>query len=148
NLRCLHCYSSSGPEESEELPLDLLRQAMTDATDLGYNAMGGSGGEPLVYRPLRALLAHARSLGMITTVTRNGMLLDQRRLAALPGVTSLLAISLDGVPASHVRTRHSELAIDTMVRRLAGVRQRGGPFSFIFTLSLHVLRELDWVAAF
>lgn len=148
NLRCLHCYSSSGPEESEELPLDLLRQAMTDAADLGYNAMGVSGGEPLVYRPLRALLEHARSLGMITTVTSNGMLLDERRLAALQGVTSLLAISLDGVPASHDRMRNSELAFDTMVRRLAGVRESGVPFGFIFTLTLHNLHELDWVAAF
>ena len=27
NLRCLHCYSSSGPDQREELPLAMLRDA-------------------------------------------------------------------------------------------------------------------------
>jgi MoaA/NifB/PqqE/SkfB family radical SAM enzyme len=126
----------------------MLRSAVTDAAAAGYNAVGMSGGEPLLYGSLRDLLGHARAQGMVTTVTSNGMLLDARRLAMLEGVTSLLAISLDGVPESHDRMRNSDRAFATMQRRLDGVRASGIPFGFIFTLTQYNLHELDWVASF
>jgi MoaA/NifB/PqqE/SkfB family radical SAM enzyme len=43
NLHCLHCYSSSGPDQHESIPVDLLNGAMTDALNAGYNAMGSPG---------------------------------------------------------------------------------------------------------
>jgi len=148
NLRCLHCYSSSGPEERGEISVALLRDALTEASEEGYTVAGVSGGEPLLYKPLHELLQHAHECNMLTTVTSNGMLLDERRLETLQGITDLLAISLDGVPASHNRNRASERAFDTMASRLEGVRRSGIPFGFIFTLTLHNLHELDWVANF
>ncbi len=148
NLQCLHCYSSSGPAEREELSVDLLRQAITDARSEGYTVVSFSGGEPLVYKPLGDLLLHAQGCDMITTVTTNGMLLDERRLGMLRGGLNLLAISLDGVPESHNRMRASPRAFDTMHSHLEGVRNSGIPFGFIFTLTQHNLDELDWVAAF
>jgi MoaA/NifB/PqqE/SkfB family radical SAM enzyme len=85
---------------------------------------------------------------MRTTVTSNGMLLDARHLEMLRGGADLLAISLDGVPASHNKMRGSPRAFDHMVSRLDGVRGSGIPFGFIFTLTQHNLDELDWVAHF
>jgi MoaA/NifB/PqqE/SkfB family radical SAM enzyme len=148
NLACLHCYSLSGPEERGELPAALLAGALADAAAEGYAVASFSGGEPLLYRPLPELLAHARGLGMVTTVTTNGMLLDARRLAALAGAVDLLAISLDGVPASHDRMRAHSRAFATMASRLAGLRASGIPFGFLFTLTQHNLHELEWVASF
>lgn len=148
NLRCLHCYSSSGPHRREELDLELLREALTDARREGYAVMGVSGGEPMLYRPLPELLDHARSLGMVTTVTSNGMLLDERRLELLAGRVDLLAISLDGSPCSHDRMRGSPRAFADLSRNLPAVRASGIPFGFIFTLTQHNLHELDWVARF
>lgn len=148
NLRCLHCYSSSGPEEREELEVSLLRDVVTDASHEGYSVLGMSGGEPLLYRPLRSLLEHARECGLITTVTSNGMLLDARRIALLKGAVDLLAISLDGVRESHNRMRNSEHAFTVMASRLEGVRASGIPFGFIFTLTQHNVHELDWVGQF
>ncbi|HSG39563.1 MAG TPA: radical SAM protein [Thermoanaerobaculia bacterium] len=148
NLRCLHCYSSSGPEERGELPAALLIDALTAAAAEGYTTASVSGGEPLLYRPLRQVLEGARAAGLATTVTSNGMLLDERRLATLEGCVDLLAISLDGVPASHDRMRGDPRAFSTMVSRLEGLRRSGIPFGFIFTLTLHNLHELEWAAAF
>jgi len=148
NLRCLHCYSSSGPEERGELSASLLRDALTDAAAAGYTVAGFSGGEPTLYRSLREVLEHARSQGLLTTVTSNGMLLDERRLAILTGAVDLLAISLDGIPASHNRMRADPRAFATMESRLDGVRSSGIPFGFIFTLTQHNLHELPWVTEF
>jgi MoaA/NifB/PqqE/SkfB family radical SAM enzyme len=148
NLRCLHCYSSSGPEERDELDADTLLQALEDARAEGFTISGFSGGEPLLYKPLPRLLTHARSLGFITTVTSNGLLLDERRLGRLAGTLDLLAISLDGAPASHNRLRASDRAFEGMAARLDGVRRSGIPFGFIFTLTRRNVQELDWVASF
>jgi MoaA/NifB/PqqE/SkfB family radical SAM enzyme len=148
NLRCLHCYSSSGPEESDGLPAALLNEALTAATAEGYTVAGFSGGEPLLYKSLRDVLDHAKDCGMVTTVTTNGMLLDEKRIEMLRGRADLLAISLDGVPESHNRMRAAERAFEIMQGRLEGVRQAGIPFGFIFTLTRQNLHELEPVAAF
>ncbi len=148
NLRCRHCYSSSGPEERGQLPPALLRTLLADAAIEGYDVAGFSGGEPLLYRPLPELLEYAHDLGMRTTVTTNGMLLDERRLEALAGRVDVLAISLDGTPESHVRMRGDVRAFSTLESRLDGVRASRIPFGFIFTLTMHNLHELDWVADF
>src|SRR5947207_3646853 len=118
NLRCLHCYSTSGPEERGQLAAALLCDALTDASRAGYNVASFSGGEPLLYKPLRTVLDHAHNCGMLTTVTTNGMLLDERRLDALGGGADLVAISLDGIPESHDIVRGSPRAFAEMSARL------------------------------
>jgi MoaA/NifB/PqqE/SkfB family radical SAM enzyme len=148
NLRCLHCYSLSSPAEEGELSLALLRDTITDAQAERYNVLGVSGGEPLMFSALRTILQHARSCGMLTTVTTNGILLSPRRLEELQGVVDLLAISVDGVAASHNRVRGTPQAFETMSRRLKNVRKSGVPFGFIFTLTLYNLHELEAVARF
>lgn len=148
NLRCLHCYSSSSPDERDMLDLALLGRAVSDAADEGYGTVTLSGGEPLLYRPLGELLRHAHGLGLTTAVATNGMLLDRRRLEMLRGAADLIAISVDGVPESHNRMRGSERAFAKMHSRLAGLRESGIPFGFIFTLTQHNLNELEWVTEF
>jgi Fe-coproporphyrin III synthase len=126
----------------------LVLHALVDAKAEGFNIAGFSGGEPLLYKPLRQALSEAKRCGMTTTVTSNGMLLTPRRLEMLEGVLDLLAISLDGVPKSHDRMRASARTFETMASRLEGVRHSGIPFGFIFTLTQFNLDELEWVARF
>ncbi len=148
NLQCLHCYSSSGPEERGQLDAALLCEALTDAAREGYTTASFSGGEPVLYKPLGDLLRHACACGMKTTVTSNGMLLDAKRLEPLREWLDVLAISLDGVPASHNRNRASERAFEAMQANLPNARASGVPFGFIFTLTQYNLDELEWVADF
>jgi MoaA/NifB/PqqE/SkfB family radical SAM enzyme len=148
NLRCLHCYSTSSPQERGHLDAALICAALTDACQEGYNVASFSGGEPLLYKPLRQLLDHAHDCGMMTTVTTNGMLLDKRRLKLLQGGVDLLAISLDGEPQSHDVIRGSKRAFSQMANKLAGLRETGITFGFIFTLTQYNLDELEWAADF
>ncbi len=148
NLRCLHCYSASGPEVREEVPLAPLLATVEAAAAEGYNVLGCSGGEPVLYPHLAALLGHARGLGMLTTVTSNGMLLDEARLGVLAGRISVLAISLDGKPESHDLMRGRMGAFASMEANLPFVRASKIPFGFIFTLTQQNLHELEWVTEF
>ncbi|MBD0275298.1 MAG: radical SAM protein [Acetobacteraceae bacterium] len=148
NLRCLHCYSSSGPEARGELPAELLRGAIDDAATLGYGVMAVSGGEPLLYRPLAEMLGHARRRGLATAITTNGMLLDHRRLESLRGTVSFIAVSLDGAPDMHDQMRAWPGAFAAMAGRIGELRASGIPFGFLFTLTRASARHLDWVADF
>ncbi len=148
NLQCSHCYSISGPDRHEALPLSLLCRVLADAREEGFDTMSISGGEPLLYSPLRYLLREARALGFSTNLVTSGMLLTERRLAELVGYVDALAISLDGRPASHDRMRGSPRAFECMTARLDALRRSGIPFGFLFTLTQWNLDELPWAVEF
>lgn len=148
NLRCLHCYSNSAPEQRDTLEYQDLEDVLTDAREQGYLTASFSGGEPVLYRKLGSLLRHAKAISMGTTVTSNGMLLNQARLASLADCTDVLAISLDGVPESHDRMRACAGAFDAMAANLDLVRASKINFGFIFTLTQFNVHEASWVAEF
>ncbi len=148
NLMCRHCYSKSGPKERDVLELPLLRTFLRDARAEGYDVMGLSGGEPLLYPHIGELLDDARARGMRTTATTNGTLLTEERVAELVGRLDLLAVSCDGVPDSHDRMRASPGAFAKLDTGLEVLRDSGIPYGLIFTLTQHNLDELPWVAEF
>jgi len=148
NLRCSHCYSVSGPEERTELNSALLINAINTARDNGFNVVGFSGGEPLVYKDLTKVLDAARERKMVTTVTTNGMMLTKRNVSRLKGRANLIAISIDGRPESHNRIRNHPQAFSKMSKNLENLRDAEIPFGFIFTLTQHNLDELEWITEF
>ncbi|SPE42990.1 conserved hypothetical protein [Candidatus Sulfopaludibacter sp. SbA3] len=148
NLRCLHCYSSSGPRERGELGAPLLLSAVRDAASLGYNVLSVSGGEPLLYSKLESVCREAHQHGMVITLVTNGTVITQRKLDAMEGLIDLMAISLDGVPERHNRMRGSKRAFQRMERRLDLVRRARIPFAFVFTLTQDNLPDLEWAADF
>lgn len=148
NLRCLHCYSASSPNEKDQLDVALLRQAITDASMEGYKTVSFSGGEPILYQPLLELLNHAHQCKMNTAIASNGILINEQTIEKFKGVLDILAISLDGMPDFHNQMRGNKQAFEMMNGRLEGIRQSGIPFGFIFTISHENFRHLDWVANF
>jgi MoaA/NifB/PqqE/SkfB family radical SAM enzyme len=148
NLKCLHCYSSSGPDAREALSPELLRAALTDARSLGFGFATLSGGEPFLYAPMAQVLGHAKALGMRAGVVTNGMYLDARRLAPLQSILDLLVVSLDGAPDRHNRMRAHPRAFQTMADKLPELRASGVPFGFLMTLTRDNIDDLDWVAGF
>lgn len=148
NLRCLHCYSTSGPAQRQRLPLAQLCRALDILRAEGFNGASISGGEPLLYPELPALLRHIRSLGMVATVTTNAMLLDDARAKVIHECADLVAISVDGPPELHNQIRAHPRAFECMTEGVGRLRDLGMPFAFIFTLTLHNLHHLEWVADF
>ncbi len=148
NLSCAHCYSASGPAARTELDAATVCEVISDAAALGYRVVSVSGGEPLMYSGLEQVLAHAKSLGLHTTVTTNGFFTGPERLNRLRTLVDVLAISLDGPPEVHNRIRGSERAFERLQAGLEHVRQAGIPFGFIHTLTQQNWEHLLWVAEF
>jgi Fe-coproporphyrin III synthase len=149
NLLCQHCYSSSGPSLTKStLDPTILLDAITDVHDLGYRIVSFSGGEPLLYEGLEVLLSHAKSLGMKTSVTTNGTVLNKELLDKLKDHLDLLAISLDGPPSIHNQIRGSQDAFDRLLKGIENVKSVGLPIGFIHTLTRENWEHLLWVAEF
>jgi MoaA/NifB/PqqE/SkfB family radical SAM enzyme len=135
----------SGPTVLEEIPLDLLFGCLDDAAGFGYRQLAVSGGEPLLYRYLAEILCFARGLGMVTTITSNGMLITPDRWQLLAPLVDVLAISIDGTPLDHDRIRRRDGAFASTIANLEVVRASGVPFGIIFTLTQHNVDSLEFV---
>ncbi len=147
-MSCAHCYSVSGPMARAELDAKEVCDVISDAAAMGYQVVSVSGGEPLMYSGLEEVLAHAKSLGLLRTVTTNGLFSGQERLNRLRNLIDLLAISLDGPPEIHNEIRGSARAFERLEAGLENVRKAKIPFGFIHTLTERSWEHLLWVAEF
>lgn len=148
NLRCLHCYSESGPERSGEIPVSRLNAFLNAARQIGYSYVGISGGEPLLWTDLAPFLELAQALRFSTSITTNGTLLTARTVDGLRGLTDLVAVSVDGPPADHAAIRGSSTAFSSMRKGLAVLRDAGVPFSLAFTLTRYNADRVKWLYEF
>src|ERR671929_952120 len=86
--RCpLHCPYCSNPLEltrsNAEISTEDWKRVFSEARELGVLQLGLSGGEPLVRRDLPELVAHARALGLYSTLVTSGLGLTAARGARL-----------------------------------------------------------------
>ncbi|HET7599543.1 MAG TPA: pyrroloquinoline quinone biosynthesis protein PqqE [Gemmatimonadales bacterium] len=86
--RCpLHCPYCSNPLElirrESEISTADWKRVFTQARELGVLQLGLSGGEPLVRKDLEELAAHARGLGLYSTLVTSGLGLTRKRAEAL-----------------------------------------------------------------
>ena len=134
NLVCDHCYSIFASRQLGESPLEILSALILgDAFDLGYRQLAVSGGEPLLYAHLPELLARGRDLGMLNTVTTNGMLIRPDRWRRLAPLIDILAVSIDGREAEHDQIRRRERGLS---QKLSQISRFVGNQAYPLALSL------------
>jgi [mycofactocin precursor peptide]-tyrosine decarboxylase / 3-amino-5-[(4-hydroxyphenyl)methyl]-4,4-dimethylpyrrolidin-2-one synthase len=98
NLSCVHCLSSSGRRDSDELTTAEALTLIDELADLRVFYVNVGGGEPMLRPDFFELLDHATANGIGVKFSTNGTLLDAAaatRLAAMPYVD--VQVSLDGI---------------------------------------------------
>jgi AdoMet-dependent heme synthase len=129
NLRCLHCYSAASKPHPGEFTTEEAKGVIRQLADAGVIILGLSGGEPMLRKDWRELVATAVDSGLLVSIGTNGTPVTKRVAGELKdlGVHSV-CVSLDGsTPQTHeyVRQRPGLFAKTTAaVERLAeaGVR--------------------------
>ncbi len=93
NMRCGFC--EYWKESGSQMDLEEVFRLLDEARDFGILAYNAWTVEPLLREDLPEILAHARSLGMITSLITNGLLLEKRadELEDL----DYLSVSVDGI---------------------------------------------------
>ncbi len=108
NLRCPHCYVSSGNPFPEELDLKVWVEVLDEMSrHFSHVNVSISGGEPLSVPWLRDLLYVAKIVHKFdTAILTNGLLWTESRTAELAPLVDYVAVSLDGATAAiHDRIR-------------------------------------------
>jgi pyruvate-formate lyase-activating enzyme len=145
NLACLHCYSTSDPGQRDALGPESITAALGVLRAEGYAVVSLSGGEPLVYKPLRAVVDGAHELGFRVTMISNGLLANER---ALPLLSSLdgIAISFDGLAATHDAMRGRAGAFDRASAALELLAANDLPVGAAISVTREALGELPDLA--
>ena len=107
NQRCTFCnipHTNNGSPQREPT-MEQVRDNLRDLKRLGVFVIDVTGGEPLLYRNLLEMLALAKKMRFMTTVTTNGMLYP-KFAERLVGKVDALLFSIDSTdPDTHDRIR-------------------------------------------
>lgn len=143
NLRCVHCYASATPGPAPgELTHEQGRRLLEDLKQFGVPAVLFSGGEPLVRPDVLDFIAYAQEIGLSSTLSTNGLLIDDvmaDKLAALG--LKYAGISLDGIPSRHDKLRGQKGAFTATLKAIDRCRERGIKVGVRFTV--HALNRDD-----
>jgi heme d1 biosynthesis radical SAM protein NirJ len=141
NLTCKHCYATS---VDKDFPGELTtEQAITVLNDLRHGsptlrvpAVILSGGEPLLRHDIFTLAKHAKSLGLHTSLSSNGTLIDASKVAPIVEAGfDYVGISLDGLAETHDRFRRKAGAFAESLTALRLCRNAGLKVGVRFTLT-------------
>jgi MoaA/NifB/PqqE/SkfB family radical SAM enzyme len=140
---CRHCFARSGRQAEADLPLAVAGAICAEGLALGYRRLHLTGGEPLLWPALPALLGRALHGGYQSVfLNSNGLSLSEaaaKRLAAFAGLS--VSISLQGFEALHDAVRGT----GTYRRTALGIRralEAGLPVTIFAVVGKTLLQQL------
>lgn len=147
NLQCRHCYLEASPSsQGEELSTADALQLITEFGEMKTPVIIFSGGEPLLYAGLWELAEHARSQGIRTALSTNGILItpDAARRLNSCGF-AYVGVSLDGGPSVHDAFRGASRAFDKTLNGLRNAKEAGLKTGIRFTVNKNNIRDLPLI---
>lgn len=120
NLRCTFCVSYESLSGERWMSFDLYERIAKTLFPTAHGIFICSGGEPFLYPQLRDALRLARHYGTRTTMTSNGMLLDEEAAQWLVEDQSLheLCISFDGSRKATLERIRRGANYDTILKNI------------------------------
>jgi radical SAM protein with 4Fe4S-binding SPASM domain len=145
NLRCVHCYASANADAAPgELSNLEGRALLDDLKNFGVPAVLFSGGEPLARTDTISLLAYAQSIGLTTTLSTNGVLINDSTADRLADLSLKYAgISVDGTQTRHDKLRGLKGAYASTLQGIKRCRERGIKVGVRFTVHALNLEDMD-----
>lgn len=126
NLRCVHCYSSSGGgHRFTDLPFEVWKKAIETAADMGVSNVLVSGGEPLVRKDAVELIRVMNDCGMKVGLSTNGTAITEQMAGRLAGLVDYAGISIDGPQRVHDEFRGVDGAYRTSLKGIANAAKAG-----------------------
>jgi mycofactocin radical SAM maturase len=145
NLQCVHCLSSSGRRDPDELTTREATAVIDELAELQVFYINLGGGEPMLRRDFFDLVAHATGSGVGVKFSTNGTFIDARAASKLASMEYVdVQISLDGIDAATndaVRGTGSYLAARRAMQHLADAAF--GPFKISVVMTRQNVAQLD-----
>lgn len=142
NAACGFCDIWERP--SPYVTMEHVRANLRDLKKLGVKVIDFTGGEPLLHRELHLMLAEAKALGFITTVTTN-CLLYPKRAQQLAGLIDMLHFSLDAATAeAHNASRRVD-CFGHFLQSIEIAKELGERPDILFTVTRQSLSDIEAV---
>jgi radical SAM protein with 4Fe4S-binding SPASM domain len=146
NLRCTHCYVSSGDfVPAREMNLDELKRVVDEARELGVQRFYVTGGEPFLIRGIYDLIGHITAESDLVLLT-NGMFLTPKnvdRIKASKGRGKLsFQISMDGPTAEMHNAIRGRGAFELTVKHIPEVIAAGLDVTISTAVSAHTVDHM------
>lgn len=139
NATCSFCDIWERP--SPYVTLENVRDNLRDLKRLGVRVIDFTGGEPLLHRQLDDLLREAKNLGLITTITTNGLLYP-KYAERLHGLVDMLHFSLDSPIAEEHDKSRGVKCFDKVMDSIAIAKQLGERPDILFTVFEHNVHQI------
>lgn len=140
NAKCGFCDIWEQP--SPMISLEDAERNMRDLRRLGVRIIDFTGGEPLLHARLPDLLAKAKELGFITTVTSNGLLYP-KRARDLRGLIDMLHFSIDSPRAAEHNSSRGVECFDKLMESIELALDLGEQPDLLFTVTNENVHHLD-----
>lgn len=124
NLRCIHCYLSSG-DVGSELGLNEIKDLIKSTKDLGGTSVAFGGGEPLLRDDCIEMIEYAASLDLLISLGTNGTLIDEGLARLLSELPIKIQVSLDGARRATHDLIRGEGSFDLAVRGIDNLINEG-----------------------
>lgn len=145
NLSCVHCLSSSGRRDPNELSTAEARAVIDELRALQVFYINIGGGEPMIRGDFFELVSHAIGSGIGVKFSTNGTYVSPdaaRRLAAMDGLD--VQISLDGIDARTNDAIRGQGSFGTARRAMDRLASAGfAPFKISVVVTRHNVDQLD-----
>ena len=149
SYRCpLQCAYCSNPSERHiptrpELDTDAWRSTLTQAEALGVVQVHFTGGEPLLRRDLEALVEHAHSLDLYTSLITSALGLTRERLAKLAQLgLDHVQISLQGMSDADTLHIAGRTGLAAKLEAIGWVRELELPLTVNVVLHRHNIDQV------
>ncbi|MEM2936761.1 MAG: radical SAM protein [Candidatus Bathyarchaeia archaeon] len=132
NLRCHFC--NLWRERRPELETEDALKIMKELADFGVAVIGFTGGEPTMWRDLEKLSSTARSLGVFTSLSTNGTMINRRRARKIGKSFDIVNVSLDGFKEVHDSVRGIPGTFEAAMRGIKNLKESGVKVGICLTI--------------
>ncbi|PIN90378.1 hypothetical protein COU61_02725 [Candidatus Pacearchaeota archaeon CG10_big_fil_rev_8_21_14_0_10_35_13] len=145
NISCIHCRAGD-LRDVIQLDSDVVKKVLVKAKELGVKTVTFSGGEPFLRTDIFELIRLAKSLGLITRVQSNSLLLDEEKISKLKDLgLDYIGTGVDGLRGSHEKLRNKKGSFDKVMKNLDLFKKYGLKVHVEFTATNFNYKEFDAV---
>jgi radical SAM protein with 4Fe4S-binding SPASM domain len=143
NLNCIHCSVRANERLENELTTTEWKNLLTTLAEMSVEAVGLSGGEPLLREDVFDLANHALNHGLLVGLVTNGLLLNRGIIEKIKKMNLDVQISLDGSrPQYHDKIRNQEGSFEKLLEKVRLLREEEIKFTVAAVATAHNYKDL------
>ena len=128
------------------LPIDMVKNTLHEANELGLKSVQISGGEPLLYPDIQEVLRAAKGKSFKFILSTNATLISDDTAALLAAMNASTVVSIDGPRQYHDAFRGKKGSFEMAKTGLARLVDHKVPVKVVMTVCRESLPYLDWCA--